>query len=112
MIRDQHFMQIQRIDYPSPVDQVDPENDNIDVHVYLVDGRVYSFLVATPNNIFWCMENEGTDYFFGFPPPIFVTRLTRENVERALHALVSEDKIKSLEVYGILQSRITARRSD
>jgi hypothetical protein len=73
------------------------------VHVYLDDGRVYSFLVATPNNIFWCMENDGTDYFFGFPPPVFVNRVTSENVERALRALLSENKEKWLAVYGVLQ---------
>jgi hypothetical protein len=35
------------IEYVSPLDDVDPENDNIDVHVRLDDGRVYSFLLAT-----------------------------------------------------------------
>ena len=96
-------MKIQRIVFPSPIGENDPENDNIDVHVHLDDGRVYSFLVATPNNIFWCMENEGTDYFFGFPPTIFVNRLTSDNVERALRALLSENKEKWLSVYGVLQ---------
>jgi hypothetical protein len=96
-------MKIQRIEFASPIQETDPENDNIDVHVYLDDGRVYSFLVATPNNIFWCMENDGTDYFFGFPPPVFVNRVTSENVERALRALLSENKEKWLAVYGVLQ---------
>ena len=97
-------MHIERIDYPSPIEDVNPENDNIDVHIYLDDGRVYSFLVATPNNVFWCMENERTDYFFFFPPPVFVHLLTRENIERALHALLREDKVKWLGVYGVLQT--------
>jgi hypothetical protein len=77
-------------------------NDNVDVLVHLDDGRAYSFVVATPNNIFWCMENEGTDYFFGIPP-VFVARLTRENIERAMQALVEEDNGRWLEVYGSLQ---------
>ncbi len=100
-------MKIQRIQYPSPIEDNNPENDNIDVHVYFDDGRVYSFLVATPNNIFWCMENEGKDYFFAFPPPLFVNRLTPDNVERALYALLSENKNKWLELYGVQQT--TAR---
>jgi len=50
------------------------------------------------------MENEGIDYFFGFLPPVFVNRLTRDNVERALHALLGEDKKKWLELYGVLQA--------
>lgn len=94
---------IQRIVFPSPIEENDPENDNIDVHVYLDDGRVYSFLVATPNNIFRCMGNEGIDFYFSFPPAIFVNRLTAENVERALQDLLNEDKEKWLEVYGVLQ---------
>ena len=95
-------MQIQRIHCPSPMEEVNPENENIDVHVYFDDGQVYSFLVATPNNIFLCMKNEGTDYFFSFPPPILVNRLTLKNIERALQALVSENKIEWLEMYGVL----------
>jgi len=49
----------------------------------------YTASVATPNNIYWCMENEGLDYFFGCPP-LFVKRLTQENVERALKALIED----------------------
>lgn len=96
-------MKIKTIVYPSPLEENNPENDNIDVHVYLDDGRIYSFTVATPNNIFRCMENEGIDYFFGFPP-VFVQLLTRDNIERALKAIVSEDNGKWLEVYGALQT--------
>ena len=77
-----------------------PENDNVDVHVVLGDGRTYGFLVATPNNIFWCMENEGLDYFFG-TPAVFVKRLTRELVEEALTALAGDSRW--LDVYGVLQ---------
>ena len=98
-------MKIRRIVFPSPIEEVDPENDNVDVHVHLEDGRIFSFLLATPNNIFWCMENEGTDYFFGYPPPVFVNRLTTANVERALNALLSENKEKWLAVYGVLQRK-------
>ena len=49
------------IEYVSPLDEINPENDNIDVHVRLDDGRVYSFLIATPNNIYTCMSNDGND---------------------------------------------------
>ena len=66
----------------------------------LDDGRVYSITVATPNNIYWCMENEGLDYFFGCPP-LFVRRLTQENVERAIKALIEDEQF--LPVYGVLQ---------
>jgi len=66
-----------RISYVSSLEGANPENDNIDVHVHLNDGSIYSLLVATPNNIFWCMDNEGIDYYFG-APPLFVRFLNKE----------------------------------
>ena len=86
-----------RIDFLSDFNQINPDNDNIDVCVTLDDGRVYTLLVATPNNIYWCMENEGVPYFFG-SPPVFVRTLTVENIREAVEALVKEPKW--LEVYG------------
>jgi uncharacterized membrane protein YpjA len=95
-------MRIKQIKYVSPIEEANPENDNIDVHVYLDDGRIYSFIVATPNNIYWCMDNEEIDYFFGFPP-VFVKLLTTDNIEKALNAIFAE-RTKWLGVYGTLQS--------
>jgi uncharacterized membrane protein YpjA len=92
-----------RIEFVSPIEEIDQENDNVDVFLHLDDGRVYSFVVATPNNIYWCMHNEALDYFFGVPP-VFVERMTRENVERALKAIVTEDGGRWLSVYGALQT--------
>ena len=60
------------------------------------------FLVATPNNIYWCMDNEKNDYYFG-APPLFVRTLTRRDIETAVAALIQEPRF--LEVYGTLQSR-------
>lgn len=88
--------------YLSPLEDVNPENDNIDVHVRLTDGRVFSFVVATPNNISWCMANEGVDYYFG-NPPLFVRLLNKECVEKAIQAILTEDNGRWLEVYGTLQ---------
>ena len=95
-------MTISKIEYISALLESHSLNDNIDVLVHLDDGRVYSFLVATPNNIFWCMENENVDYYFGVPP-VFVATLTPDNIERALHALVSESQGKWISIYGTLQ---------
>jgi hypothetical protein len=90
------------IKYLTPLSDVNPENDNIDVHVRLDDGRVFSFVVVTPNNIFWCMENEGIDYYFG-TPPLFVRLLNEDCVEKAIQAILTEDNGRWLEVYGTLQ---------
>ena len=56
---------IKSITYLSDLSEVNSEHDNLDVHVTLEDGREFTFVVATPNNVFWCTENEGIDYFFG-----------------------------------------------
>ena len=92
-------MKISAINYLSDLDECNPENDNIDVHITLEDGREFTFVFATPNNIFWCMENEGIDYYFG-DPVVFVKNLTKQNIESALHRLVAEDDGKWLSVYG------------
>ncbi|WP_109488096.1 hypothetical protein [Occallatibacter savannae] len=86
-----------QIEFLSDVNEIDPDNDNIDVSVTLDDGHVYTFLLATPNNIYRCMENEGVGYFFG-SPAIFVRRLTLSNVREAIEAVVKEPKW--LEIYG------------
>jgi hypothetical protein len=91
------------IRYLTPLEDANPENDNIDVHVHLDDGRVYSFVVATPNNIFWCMANEGVDYYFG-TPLLFVRLLNRACVEKAIQAILTEDHGRWLEVYGAIQA--------
>lgn len=72
------------IRYVSPLEDVNPENGNLDVNLHLTDGRVFAFLLATPNNIYWCMTNEGIDYFFSHPPPLFVSRMDTSHIETAL----------------------------
>jgi hypothetical protein len=93
-----------KIEFLSPESEIDPENDNVDILLHLDDGRTYSFVVATPQNIFYCMENEGVDYFFGVPP-VFVKRLDREIVQAALTAIAVEDGGKWLAIYGSLQTK-------
>jgi hypothetical protein len=92
-------VRIASITYLSKLAECNPENDNLDVRVLLDDGREFTLTVATPNNIFWCMENEGIDYFFG-EPVVFVKNLTKENIERALESIVAEDGGKWLSIYG------------
>ena len=75
----------------------------MDVFLHLDDGRTYNFLVATLNNIYWCMENEGLDYFFGVPP-VSVKRITPENIERAFLALLESGE-EALNTYGALQEK-------
>ncbi len=89
-----------RFEFISPEYELNAENDNADVLLYLDDGRVFGLFVATPNNVYRCMDNEANDYYFGVPP-LFVRRLDRKTVELALKALLQEPKW--LETYGTLQ---------
>ncbi len=89
-----------RIDFVSPEQEIDPENDNVDVIVRLDDGRTFSLLVATPNNIYWCMDNEACDHYIGLPP-LLVRRLSRNNVETAVQALLATPWF---EIYSTRQS--------
>lgn len=89
------------IEFRESLDDLDPEDDNCDVWVRLDDGRAYSITVATPKNIYWCMDNEGIDFFIGCPP-LLVRRLDRDNIERAIRTLV--DDVDFLPVYGVLMT--------
>jgi hypothetical protein len=91
-----------RVEFVGPTERINPENDSVDVFLRLDDGRTYAFLVATPNNIYSCMENEGLDYFFG-EPPVLVRRITQDSVERALIALVASGD-ETLNKYGTLST--------
>jgi hypothetical protein len=93
------MVKILAINYLSDLAECNPENDNLDVHIVLEDGREFTFVVSTPNNISWCMENGGVDYFFG-EPVVFVKNLTKENIERVMEKIVAEDGGKWLAVYG------------
>ncbi len=92
-------MKILAINYLSDLAECNPENDNLDVHIVLEDGREFTFVVSTPTNISWCMENEGVDYFFG-EPVVFVKNLTKENIERVMEKIVAADGGKWLAVSG------------
>jgi hypothetical protein len=92
-------LKIKNIEYLSEMSDANPDNDQLDIHVTLDDGREFTFVMATPGNVSRCMENEGIDYFFG-SPMLFVKSLTAKNIERAIQAIVSEDGGRWLEVYG------------
>jgi hypothetical protein len=94
-----YTVKIIAINYLSDLADCNPDNDNIDVHVVLDDGREFTFTVATPNNIYWCMENDGIDYFFG-NPMLFVKNLTKQIIESAMRSIVTEENGKWLSVYG------------
>jgi hypothetical protein len=97
-------LELLNVELVSPLDDVDPDDDNVDVHIHLRDGRTYSLLVATPKNIYRCMENEGVEHFYSDPPALLVKFLDEAHVRTAIEALLVE-KPELLAIYGSLQSR-------
>jgi hypothetical protein len=80
-----------------------PDNDNVDVHVHLNDGRTFSFLVATPENALTSMEKEGSTTFITWPPALIVRRITEDVLQNAFEELCSSDRSEMLSRYGVLQ---------
>ena len=97
-----NHVELLHLAFVSPLNAIDPEDDNVDVHIHLSDGRTYSLLVATPKNIYWCMEKEGTEHFFSDPPTLLVRFIDEIHVRIAVESLLSENP-NLLAAYGVLQ---------
>lgn len=97
-----------RVEFVGPADQINPDFDLVDVLLHLDDGRTFAFDVATPNYIYWCMENEALDFYVGIRP-VLVRRITQEIVERALDAVI-EAGGETLRAYAVEQRSSTAEK--
>ena len=69
--------------FPTPWDAVNPENDNIDVCLTFSDGRSFTFVVATPENLKFLMKQEGKPYLSPGAPMLIAEKLTPEAVTGA-----------------------------
>lgn len=84
--------------YPTPWEQVDAENDNIDVCMTFPDGRSYTFVVATPENLKQLMEAEGKPYLTPGAPMLIARKLTEDVVSRLMAEVAEDDSL--LKYYG------------
>ena len=48
--------------YPTPLSEIDPDDDNLDVCVTFADGQTCTFVFATPRNLLTRMEQQGRGY--------------------------------------------------
>lgn len=85
--------------YPTPLDEVDDDNDNIDVCLKVEDGREYTLVVTTPNGIKSIMERTGLSYIEPGAPFLLVERLSDANIRNLIESLVNENE-RWLRVYG------------
>lgn len=85
-------MNIVKISYPTPLEKVkDIYNDNIDVFVELEDGETYTFVVTTPSNLNWYMENNNQEFIEAGAHDIIVKSLTEENIYEAIKTYAQGD---------------------
>lgn len=85
-------MKIVKISYPTPLEQVkDIYNDNIDVFVELEDGETYTFVVTTPKNLIWYMDNNNQEFIEAGAHDIIVKSLTEENIREAIETYAVGD---------------------
>lgn len=85
--------------FPTPPDQIDPDNDNVDVLVQMEDGKQYTFVVATPDNVKYLMNKEKLPYLKPGLPFLFVERLTSVNIRKVVQSLLEEDE-RLVRIYG------------
>lgn len=84
--------------YPTPLAEIDPQDDNLDVCVTFADGQSCTFVFATPRNISTRMAGEGRPYLEPGLPFLFVEELTDENIRACLDAISDNQAAKN--IYG------------
>ena len=76
------------ISITTPLEELNAENDNIDVCVTMKDGRTYTFVVCTPDNLKDLMKKDGVPYLKPCCPMLVAEKLTKEVIERLVDELI------------------------
>lgn len=87
------------ISYPTSLDEVNAENDNIDVCLNMEDGTSYTFVVFTIENLKDLMRKDGVPYCKPCYPFLVVEKITKEIIEHLVDELVEAGSI-FLNMYG------------
>jgi hypothetical protein len=85
--------------FPTSLDHINADNDNIDVLVRAENGKQYTFVIATPDNVKYLMQIENVSYFKPGLPFLFVERLTETNIRMLLDSLMNECE-QLIRIYG------------
>jgi len=84
--------------FPTDFEHVNSRNDNIDVCIGLPDGRQYTIVVATPQNVQELMSAEENPYLKPCAPFLFVDELTERNIRLLVDELMKDPVL--LRIYG------------
>ena len=88
--------------YPTPLDEIDPRDGNLDVCVTFADGQVCTFVFATPQNLVTLMKGERKPYLEPGLPFLFVEELTDENIRACLDTISDDRAMRNLHGAQIL----------
>jgi hypothetical protein len=82
-------MRVKKISFPIPLKNIENiYDDNIDVFVELENGRSYTVIVGTYQNILSLLNQENSNFLPPGEPMIMVRKLTMELIEEAIEAYV------------------------
>lgn len=85
--------------YSTSLGQIDPDNDNIDILVQTENGKQYTFVVATPDNLKYLMYKDKVSFLKPGLPFLFVEKLTHTNINNVVKSLLEEDE-QLIRIYG------------
>jgi len=93
-------MKVKEISFPIPLKDVeDIYNDNIDVFVDLENGRSYTVIVGTYQNVLSLLNQENSNFLTPGEPMIIVRKLTMEVIEEAIQAYATCGDAHWLKLY-------------
>jgi len=84
--------------FPTPLTKINPLDDNIDVCLQLEDGRTYTFVCATPENLKSLMKKDNVQYIHPEMRFIIVASLQEHIIQQAIEAMIANDHL--LQLYG------------
>ncbi len=84
--------------YPTPLSEIDPFDDNLDVCVTFADGQNCTFVFATPQTLVTLMKGDGRPYLEPGLPFLFVQELTDANIRACLDVI--SDNWAARNIYG------------
>ena len=83
-----------KVYFPTPFSEIDnPENDNMDVCVRTQDGKQYTLVFITPDNLKFLLDSEGEAYIHPNFRFIVVKSITKEYILAAINDIAADSDL-------------------